>query len=303
MRPFAVAGLQIDVRAKENQVDEIETKIDRLILHFPWVEMVVLSELAVGTQVHADAEPMPGPTEAALARIGAKHGVWFIPGSLYEADGGKIYNTTPVIDPTGTVIGRHRKLFPFTPYEAGIAAGSEPFVFDVPNVGRFGVLICYDMWFPETSRWLITQGVEVILRPALTDTIDREIELAMVRATAAQNQCFVLDVNGLGDGGVGGSLFVGPAGEVLHQAGSSPEEIPFEIDLDRVTRGREVGLRGLGQPLKSFRDRAFEFDFYAEGAKSDYLNSLGPLEKTQRGSRAGLGDTPSKPRLFGNTNK
>ena len=187
MRPFAVAGLQIDVRAKENQVDEIETKIDRLILHFPWVEMVVLSELAVGTQVHADAEPMPGPTEAALARIGAKHGVWFIPGSLYEADGGKIYNTTPVIDPTGTVIGRHRKLFPFTPYEAGIAAGSEPFVFDVPNVGRFGVLICYDMWFPETSRWLITQGVEVILRPALTDTIDREIELAMVRATAAQN--------------------------------------------------------------------------------------------------------------------
>jgi predicted amidohydrolase len=295
MRPFAVAGLQIEVDAKVNQVEEISDRIDRLMYNFPWIEMVVLSELAVGSQVRTEAEPMPGPTEAALCRIAAKHGLWFVPGSLYEVHDGQLYNTTPVIDPGGEVVGRHRKLFPFTPYEAGVSPGTTPLIFDVPGAGRFGVLICYDLWFPETARWLATQGVEVILHPALTDTIDRDIELAMVRATAAQNQCYVVDVNGLGDGGVGRSLFVGPAGDVLHQAGTHSEEIPFELDLDRVTRGREFGLRGLGQPLKSFRDRACAFDFYGAGVESEYLNSLGPLEKPQRGNRAGLGGPRAKP--------
>lgn len=288
MRPFAVAGLQMEVRAADNQVQEVAARIDRLMMNFPWVEMVVLSELCVGPHARTAAEPMPGPTEEALTAIAAKHGIWFVPGSFYEEKDGRIYNTTPVIDPKGAVVGRHRKLFPFLPFEDGIGCGTEPLIFDVPGAGRFGVLICYDMWFPETSRWLATQGVEVILRPALTDTIDREIELAMIRAAAAQNQCYVIDVNGLAEGGVGRSLFVGPAGDVLHEAGTHPEEIPLELDLDRVTRGREVGLRGLGQPLKSFRDRSCDFGFYAAGARMPYLDSLGPLRKPKRGDRAGL---------------
>ena len=288
MRPFAVAGLQMLVSGQENQVAEVEKRLDRMMTHFPWVQMVVLSELCVGVHATAAAEPMPGPTEDALAKMAAKHGIWFVPGSLYERDHDDVYNTAPVIDPSGKVVGQHRKLFPFQPYEAGLRQGTEPLIFDVPDVGRFGVLICYDMWFPETARWLVTEGVEVILRPALTDTIDRDIELAMVRATAAQHQCFVVDINGIGDGGVGRSLLVGPAGDVLHQAGTHVEEIPMELDLDRVTRSREVGLRGLGQPLKSFRDRSFEFPFYQPGRRSKYLDSLGPLEKPARASRAGI---------------
>jgi predicted amidohydrolase len=288
MRPFAVAGLQMHVSAPENQIAEVEKRLDRMMTHFPWVQMVVLSELCVGVHATAAAEPMPGPTEDALAKLAAEHGIWFVPGSLYERDGDDVYNTTPVIDPSGKVVGRHRKLFPFQPYESGLKQGTEPLIFDVPEAGRFGVLICYDMWFPETSRWLVTEGVEVILRPALTDTIDRDIELAMVRATAAQNQCYVIDINGVGDGGVGRSLFVGPAGDVLHQAGTHVEDIPMELDLDRVTRSREVGLRGLGQPLKSFRDRPFDFPFYQPGSRSRYLDSLGPLEKPSRASRAGI---------------
>lgn len=293
MRPFSVAAIQMEVRARENQVDEVVARIDRLIGQFPWVEMVVLSELSVGTQLTDQAETMPGPTEDKLAEAAARNAIWLVPGSFFERDGDLVYNTTPVIDPSGTVIGRHRKLFPFQPYEAGVTAGSMPFVFDVPGAGRFGVSICYDMWFPETSRWLAVQGVEVILHPALTDTIDRDIELTMVRAAAAQNQCYVVDVNGLAEGGIGRSLLVGPAGDILHQAGTHYEEIPFELDLDRVTRSREVGLRGLGQPLKSFRDRKFDFPFYAPGQRSDYLDSLGPLAKQTRRSRSGISLKPS----------
>jgi predicted amidohydrolase len=194
-----------------------------------------------------------------------------------------------VIDPDGAVIARHRKMFPFLPYESGVEGGTEFVVFDVPDVGRFGVSICYDMWFPETSRTLAVMGAEVILHPTLTGTVDREVECTIARATAACNQCFVVDINGCEDGGNGRSSFVGPLGDLLYQAGAGEEMIPIEIDLDRVRRTREVGLRGLGQPLKSFRDRKVDFDVYNRSPEAHaYLDTLGPLVKATRGSRAGL---------------
>jgi hypothetical protein len=68
--------------------------------------------------------------------------------------------------------------------------------------------------------------------------------------------------------------------------------MPIEIDLDRVSRSREVGLKGLGQPLKSFRDATIELPIYANHARTPYLQSLGPLQMARRGSRAGLDDRP-----------
>ena len=64
---------------------------------------------------------------------------------------------------------------------------------------------------------------------------------------------------------------------------------PLEIDLARVRRSREVGLKGLGQPLKSFRDRTIEFPVYGSSWREHgLLQDLGPLEKPARGSRKGL---------------
>lgn len=216
-----------------------------------------------------------------------RHKVWLVSGSHFEQVDGKIYNTASVINPEGVVVARHRKLFPFLPYEQGVSSGSEFVVFDVPDVGRFGVSICYDMWFPETSRQLAAMGAEVIIHPTLTSTIDRDVELSIARATAATNQCFMVDINGVGDVGNGRSVIVGPAGDVLYQAGTSEELIPIEIDLDRVRRSREVGLRGLGQPLKSFRDSAVRFPIY-HGETREYLETLGPLARAERGTRAGI---------------
>src|SRR3546814_4288082 len=96
-------------------------------------------------------------------------------------------------------------MFPFAPYERGVAPGSEFVVFDVPGAGRFGVSICYDMWFPETTRSLASLGAEVILHPTLTNTIDRDAELAIARASAATNQCYFVDINVAGALGVGRS--------------------------------------------------------------------------------------------------
>jgi predicted amidohydrolase len=289
MTPFAIAGIQMYVSASHSNIDTMAYRLDVLMTRFPWVQMVLFSELCAFGPLPGHAQPLPGPAEEAFCRMAARHRIWLIPGSLYEQLDGRIYNTTPVINPDGVVIGRYRKMFPIQPYEVDVAAGAEFLVFDVPEVGRFGVSICYDMWFPETSRTLAAMGAEVILHPTLTDTIDRDVELSIARATAATNQCYFFDINGAGDGGVGRSIIVGPSGYVIHQAQGGEETIPVEINLERVRREREVGILGIGQPLKSFRDRPVDFPVYRrDGIADAYLKSLGPIALPQRGSRAGL---------------
>ena len=279
---FGIAGVQMAVSAFDSNVARMGAYLKHIRSRFAWVRMVLFSELcALGPQ-RAHAEPLPGPTEASLCALARDTGLWLIPGSLFEAVGERVYNTTPVIDPQGEVIARFRKLFPFRPYERDVSGGSEFCVFDVPEAGRFGVSICYDMWFPETTRTLAALGAEVILHPTMTDTIDREVELAIARASAVTNQLYFFDINGVGEGGVGRSIVCDPSGYVLHQAGSGVEIIPVEVDFARVRRERERGLRTLGQPLKSFRDRECEFEVYRRGSGvGAYLDTLGPLTKPE----------------------
>ncbi len=289
MTPFAIAGLQLNLSAHHSNLDHIRARIETLMYLYPWVQMIVLSELATFGGWTGHAQPLPSPAEDSFRELAKRHGIWLLPGSFFEQTNGVIHNTAPVINPAGEIIARYRKMFPFLPYETGVEPGSEFCVFEVPDVGRFGVSICYDMWFPETSRTLAALGAEVILHPTLTNSIDRGVELAIAQAAAATNQCFVIDINGSGDGGVGRSIFVAPAGDVLYQAGNGEELIPIEIDLQRVRRSREVGLRGLGQPLKSFRDSKVDFTVYQRSMETRaYLETLGPLVKQGRGSRAGL---------------
>ena len=289
MQPFAIAGMQLELSAVRENVSFMSERLEVLMSVYPWVQMVVFSELAPYGPLTKNAQPFPNATEATFQEWAKRHGIWLIPGSMFELHEGAIYNTTSVINPQGEIVGRYRKMFPFLPYEEGVSSGTDFMVFDVPEVGRFGMSICYDLWFPETARTLAAMGAEVILHPTLTGTIDRDVELSIVRATAAQNQCFVFGINGFGDCGNGRSIIVGPAGEVLYEGQSAQEMIPFEINLDRVHRSREVGLRGLGQQLKSFRDRKVDFSVYTDDARAwPYLNSLGPLKKPERGSQAGI---------------
>lgn len=283
MKPFSIAGVQMHVSATHSNVELMKTKIELTMAIYPWVQMIVFSELAGYGPLTHNAQSIPGPFEEEMREMAAKHSIWLLPGSIFErTPDGKIYNTASVIDPDGKVVKRYRKMFPFLPYEENVTSGDEFCLFDVPDVGRFGVSICYDMWFPETSRTLATQGAEVILHPSLTGTIDRDIELSIVRATAAINQCFMFDINGLGAGGFGKTIVCGPEGRVLYQAENNEEIIPIEIDFDRVRRSREHGVLRLGQPLKSFRDHLGYFSIYDPESKHPYLESLGPLIKPHR---------------------
>lgn len=282
MKPFAIAGVQMKVSAVYPNVEMMKLKINITMSLYPWVEMIVFSELCAYGPLTKTALPFPNNFEAEMQKMAKLHKVWLLPGSIFEMDGDKIYNTASVINPQGEVVARYRKMFPFYPYEVGVSSGSEFCTFDVPDVGRFGVSICYDMWFPETVRTLAVMGAEVILHPTMTGTIDREIELSIARAMATVNQCYFFDVNGLDTGGSGLSVVCGPDGRVLYQAGGTEEIFPIELDMARVARSRELGVLRLGQPLKSFRDHIQDFQIYQKGAELPYLDSLGPLIKPGR---------------------
>jgi len=283
MTPFAIGGIQMQIHHHDNLV-AMEHKLDHMMAMYPWVQMVVFSELCPFGSNKKYIQELPGPAEQHFQALALKHKLWLIPGSMFENNGGQIYNSTPVINPNGEVICRYRKMFPFYPYEEGVSPGTEFCAFDVEGVGRFGVSNCYDIWFPETTRTLASMGVEVLLHPVMTTYIDRDIDITMARAAAAANQMYVFDINGVGDGGVGKSVVIDPAARFMHQAGSHEELIPIEIDLDQVRRQRVRGIRSLGQPLKSFRDRVSNLTIYQPEADTSYLDSLGPLVKPGRES-------------------
>lgn len=279
-RYLGVAGLQMATKLGEDNIGRIATRIAHTKHRYPWIDVILLPELCAFGPTPAFAQPLPGDAEMRFCEIARLNRVWIVAGSLFEHRDGQIYNTTPIIDPNGVVVARYRKMFPFMPYEHDVASGTEFVTFDIGGVATAGVSICYDMWFAETTRTLAAMGSEIILHPTMTDTVDREVELAIARTAAATNQCYFFDINGVGEFGNGQSIVVDPSGYVLHQAGTGEEVIPIRVDLDRVRDERRNGMRGLGQPLKSFRDRKVDFDVYdRNNNKSRYLDTLGALTK------------------------
>lgn len=276
MGSFAVAGIQLECNGEDN-LSGIAAEVAAAKRRFPWLDMIILPELAAFGPRTIHAEVPGGRAETAFRQMALDNHIWLIPGSIFQLDGGKVFNVAPVIDPTGAIVSRYRKMFPFRPYEEGVAAGDAFCVLSIAEAGHFGVSICYDLWFPEITRNLVWLGAEVIICPSLTNTIDRDVELAMARAGAAGNQCYVVNVNAGAPMGMGKSIVCGPGGEVIHQASSGYEVFAFELDFDYVARVRRRGWQGLGQPLKSFRDSVVRFPAYQQGAQSAPLNALGSL--------------------------
>ncbi|MFV0408544.1 MAG: carbon-nitrogen hydrolase family protein [Paracoccus sp. (in: a-proteobacteria)] len=282
MATFSIAGVQMPVPIGGQNTQAMLERAMKAVHLYPWVDMLLFSELALhGPSLSFTADDTTA-IESPFRDFAAKHGIWICPGSYFLRRGDQIFNHAVVIDPTGEVVGRYDKMFPFQPYEQNVSAGDRFLLFDIPEVGRFGLSICYDIWFPETTRSLVSNGAEVLLHPVLTGTTDRDAELAIARATAAMFQCYVVDVNGLSAGGIGKSLICDPTGLIVHSAGELDCIFPITLDLDLVRRTRLRGTNGLGQPLKSFRDSAVKFDVYRHESCTSYLDSLGPLHMPPR---------------------
>jgi len=274
MPSLKISCFQLSLAETDN-LDKATNNIDTFFSKNQSTDLIVLSELAI-TGVNPDRKKSLDKFLPTLKNLAKKYDTWLIPGTFHEFENDVIYNTCPVINNDGELVSKARKLYPWLPYENQITPGNEICTFEYPGAGIIGVHICYDLWFPETSRALAMAGAELIINPTLTPTQDREIETVMVRATAAQQQCYYVDVNSVGEQGCGQSIACDPDGNVLHISDDQEDIFTVEVDFDFVRNSRKNGIMGLGQNLKSYRDNPFS-SMIKEKRNENYLKSLGKL--------------------------
>ena len=261
MRPLPITAVQVAPIAWDPAATlaKFEDELAELRRNLPETRLFVFPELylsAVGSltqspidgYVLADvATTVPGPLTDRLCKIAEDLDAWLVPGSFYErADDGAVFNTAIAISPAGKIEARYRKVFPWRPWEQ-VRAGDRFVVFDIEDVGRAGLMICYDGWFPEAARHLAWMGAEVILQPTATSTSDRAQEVILARGNAIANQVFVVNPNMGGRPGPGTSVICDPEGHVLQIAGDGEAYLTEVLDLDAVARVRRFGSVGLNR--------------------------------------------------------
>ena len=200
----------------------------------------------------AKAEPIPGPTTAAFSALAKELGIVVVL-NLFERDGDKTFDASPVIDADGTLLGVTRMVH-ITDYEgfheAGYyAPGDKGAPVYETSAGKIGVAICYDRHFPEYMRALTLAGAEVIVVPqagTVGEWPDGLYE-AELRVAAFQNGVFTALCNRVGTEErltfSGESFVCNPSGEVIARAGTGTEEVLYaDLDLSAVERSHAKRL-------------------------------------------------------------
>jgi predicted amidohydrolase len=255
---------------------ELADEVRGIAADFPRTKMIVYPEYHTcgvdgatpeerTAQNNEIAEPLDGPRVKRLGEVAKSVGRWLLPGTVIErGPNGELWNTAVVFSPQGELVAAYHKMFPWRPFEPW-TPGRDLVVFDIPEVGRFGLTICYDIWFPELFRNLAWLGAEVILNPAMTTTCDRAQERVLARANAIINQTFVVTVNSAWPSGTGRSAVIDPEGHVRTESdGETPTLLTDCIDLDDVTRVRQWGTSALDRPWSQFTaaDQTIELPAY-----------------------------------------
>ena len=204
------------------------------------------------------AEPIPGPSTEFYGELARKHGVVIVTSLFEKRAPGLYHNTAVVIERDGTIAGKYRKMhipddpayyekFYFTPGDLGFKPIDT-------SLGRLGVLVCWDQWYPEAARMMALQGADLLIYPTAigyesSDTAEeqqrqREAWTTVQRGHAVANGLPVVSVNRVGHekdpsgatNGIqfwGSSMVVGPQGEFLYRASADEEErTVVTVDLD-----------------------------------------------------------------------
>ncbi|MFP4091051.1 MAG: carbon-nitrogen hydrolase [Cyclobacteriaceae bacterium] len=270
--------LKVGLIQQSNQAG-VEANVTKLIQNIEQVaaegaQLVVLQELhnslyfcqTEDTDVFDLAEQIPGPSTERFGEVARRLGIVIVT-SLFEKRAPGIYhNTAVVLEKDGTIAGKYRKMhipddpayyekFYFTPGDLGF----EPID---TSVGRLGVLVCWDQWYPEAARLMAMAGADMLIHPTAIgwESTDADAEkqrqkdawVISQRGHAVANGLPVISVNRVGHeadpsgqtNGIqfwGNSFVAGPQGEFLAQAGHSKEEnLIVEVDLHRSESVRRI---------------------------------------------------------------
>jgi len=248
---------------RENNKARLAEKIRSLAKQ--GAELVVLQELHNGlyfcqtedVNIFDQAEPIPGPSTAFFGALAKESGVVIVTSLFERRAPGLYHNTAVVIEKDGTIAGKYRKMhipddpgyyekFYFTPGDLGF----EPIQ---TSLGKLGVLVCWDQWYPEAARLMALAGAEILIYPTAigydpNDTPEEQQRQRMAWQTiqcghAVANGLPVITVNRVGDeDGVpfwGTSFVAGPQGELLFEAPTDQEtETVIDINMQRCEQVR-----------------------------------------------------------------
>ena len=260
--------MKIGIIQQHNTAD-IECNKQRLAASIQHVaaqgaELIVLQELHNGlyfcqtenVDVFDMAEPIPGPSTDFFGSLAKQLGVVIVTSLFERRAAGLYHNTAVVLEKDGTIAGKYRKMhipddpayyekFYFTPGDLGFCPIDT-------SVGRLGVLVCWDQWYPEAARMMALQGAEILIYPtaigyessdaAAEQERQREAWTTVQRGHAVANGLPVVAVNRVGHeddpsgqtNGIqfwGSSFVAGPQGEILYRA-PQDAEVSMVVDVD-----------------------------------------------------------------------
>ena len=212
------------------------------------------------------AEPIPGPSTELFGGIAKKHGIVLVTSLFEKRTTGIYHNTAVVFEKDGSIAGRYRKMhipddpgfyekFYFTPGDLGF----QPIE---TSVGKLGVLICWDQWYPEAARLMAMAGAEMLIYPTAIGWDNRDDDdekqrqlnawLTIQQSHAVANGIPVVSVNRAGHeadpsgstAGIqfwGNSFVAGAQGEIVHQASiDQPENALVKVDMERTEDVRRI---------------------------------------------------------------
>lgn len=261
MVSLKVGLVQMDIcEDKETNIKKAEEMIDQVAEE--GAKVVILPEMfncPYQTSLFPEyAEKEEGNTWQQLSKWAKEYDIYLVGGSIPEIDEyDKVYNTSYIFNDKGKLIGKHRKMHLFDIDVKGgqtfkesdtLTPGDRVTVFDTPY-GKMGVLICYDLRFPELSRLMVQKGAEFIIVPgAFNMTTGPAHWEILFRCRAVDNQVYTLGVAPARNSksnyiSYGNSIIVDPWGKVVDRLGDKEGTLVVNLDLDRIKEvRREVPL-------------------------------------------------------------
>jgi len=216
LRPERTAGPAESVEQFLRTVDQrVNGRADLILLP----EGITI--IGTGKSYVEVAETVPGPTTEKLGALARRHKAWVAAG-IYERDGRAVYNTAVLVDREGRLAGKYRKVYlPREEVERGLTPGNAYPVFET-DFGRVGLMICYDVFFPDPARALAAQGADMILLPIWGG------DETLAAARAIENKVFLV-----ASGYDHPTYIMDPDGKRVAQAPQRGEAAIAEIDLSR----------------------------------------------------------------------
>lgn len=261
-----IALIQMEIRdgKKELNLKKAVSLLKDLIVRKPLPDIVCLPELFTTgydlPNVQKLAETLRGDTINTIREI-SKHN-FIVIGTILEEQEGKFYNTAFILDKTGEIIGKYRKIHLFPPMleKEYLTPGDAINIFSIsefPDL-KIGLAICYDLRFPELFRALALQGANIIFVPSEFSTPKNDVWKTLLIARAIENQLFIVGINRVGKGK--NDLFFGNSmitnGDTHYILGTNPMVKRFKIDLSSLEE-----IRRTLPLLKHRRNDLYKFTF------------------------------------------